>query len=209
MSALNADRLRTLGGIVSAWCLLDEQSSDGKLDGYTPEILDELVGLQGLSRAMEAAGWLIITEKGLEAPEFEKHNGATAKRRAQENDRKTSARNADKNPQPKQTNCGPEKRREEKNKIPPTPKGDGDVFAGMSEARKATFQEWMQYKAEKRQGYKPTGLKALIKEHASMTDQQLATAVQHSMSKNYNGIFAPNAPANQPALPGLTSRPLN
>ncbi len=40
MSALNADRLRTLGGIVSAWCLLDEQSTDGKLDGYTPEILD-------------------------------------------------------------------------------------------------------------------------------------------------------------------------
>lgn len=119
MSALNADRLRTLGGIVSAWCLLDEQTSDGKLEGYTPEILDELVGLQGLSRAMEAAGWLIITESGLQAPEFEKHNGSTAKRRAQESDRKMSARNADKCPQPKQTNCGPEKRREKKNNSKP------------------------------------------------------------------------------------------
>jgi len=128
MSALNADRLRTLGGIVSAWCLLDEQTSDGKLDGYTPEILDELVGLPGLARAMEVSGWLVITTNGLEAPDFEKHNGSSAKRRAQESDRKTSARNADKYPQPMQTNCGPEKRREEKSKLPPTPKGDVEGF---------------------------------------------------------------------------------
>lgn len=122
MSALKADKCPTLGGLVSAWCLLDTHSSDGALLNYTPEILDGIVGLPGLSRAMIEAGWLIQTPEGLQAPDFEKHNGATAKRRAQEARRKASARNADKCPQPMRTKCGPEKRREEKN-TPLTPQG--------------------------------------------------------------------------------------
>lgn len=129
MSALNADKLRTLGGILSAWCLLDEQTQDGNLEGYTPEFLDQTVGLPGLARAMEAAGWLVITENGLQAPEFEKHNGATAKRRAAESRRKMSARNADKCPQTDGTNPGQnahlKKRREY---TPLTPQG-GDARA--------------------------------------------------------------------------------
>lgn len=128
MSALKADRLRTIGGIVSAWCLLDEQTADGRLDHYTPEILDEIVGLPGLARAMEAAGWLIITENGLQAPEFQKHNGATAKRRAQDAARKMSARKADKCPAPERTICGLEKEKEKEKDTPLTPQG-GDARA--------------------------------------------------------------------------------
>lgn len=127
MSALKADKLRTLGGLVSAWCLFDEQTTDGKLLGYTPEIFDEMVGLPGLARAMAAAGWLEISEDGLQAPEFEKHNGATAKRRAQDSVRKMSARDADKCPVVERTKCGPEKRREEKRRNiqpPVSPEGD-------------------------------------------------------------------------------------
>lgn len=40
MSALGADRLRTIGGLHAVWCLFDEQSEDGFLDGYTPKIID-------------------------------------------------------------------------------------------------------------------------------------------------------------------------
>lgn len=130
MSALNADKCRTLGGLVSAWCLLDEHTSDGILPNYTPEIMDAILGFPGLSRAMIDAGWLVQTSEGLQAPDFQKHNGATAKRRAQEARRKASARDADKCPQPMQTKCGPEKRREEKSTplTPLTPQG-GDARA--------------------------------------------------------------------------------
>lgn len=109
-SALKADRFRTLGGIVSAWCLFDEHTDCGRLEGYTPELLDEVIGFPGLARAMEAVDWLVVGEGFLLAPRFEKHNGATAKRRIQETDRKRYARDADK----KRTR--EEKRREEKSK---------------------------------------------------------------------------------------------
>ncbi len=113
-SALKADRLRTVGGLLSAWCVADEQTPDGKLDAYTPELLDDLVGMPGLSRAMESVGWLTIGDGFLEIPRFEEHNGHSAKRRAQDADRKMSARKADKCPQAEQKKSGPEKRREEK-----------------------------------------------------------------------------------------------
>ena len=117
-SALQADRLRTIGGLLSAWCLADEQTEDGRLDAYTPELMDEMVGMPGLARAMESVGWLIIGPDFLEFPRFDEHNGKSAKRRAQDSLRKMSAREADKCPHEKRTNVRKmsalEKRREEK-----------------------------------------------------------------------------------------------
>lgn len=96
--ASSSDRLRTVGGLFSAWCIFDEQTQDGKLEGYTPELLDELVGMPGLARGMEQVGWLTIGDGYLSVPRFEEHNGQSAKRRAKECDRKASARKADNNP---------------------------------------------------------------------------------------------------------------
>jgi hypothetical protein len=116
-SALKADRLRTVGGLFSAWCLFDEQTEDGKLEGYTPEILDDLIGFPGLAKAMQSVGWLDIDGDSLRVPRFEEHNGQSAKRRAQDVVRKTSARKADKCPQDEKTfvheKSALEKRRED------------------------------------------------------------------------------------------------
>jgi hypothetical protein len=122
-SALKADRLRTVGGLLSAWCLFDEQTEDGILEGYTAELMDDIVGFQGLARAMESVGWLEIGDGFLVVPRFEEHNGQSAKRRAQDSNRKMSARKEDKCPQTKRTKSGPEKRREEKSNVPPNPQG--------------------------------------------------------------------------------------
>ena len=126
-SALRADRFRTLGGVVSAWCLFDEHTENGRLEGYTPELLDEVIGFAGLARAMESVGWLDVGDGFLVAPRFEKHNGSSAKRRAQETERKRSARNAP------QKRTREEKRREENTPsecTPLPPGGDGNHFAG-------------------------------------------------------------------------------
>ena len=111
-SALKADRFRTLGGCLSAWCLFDEHTECGRLDGYTPELLDEVIGFPGLAGGMEAVGWLEVGDSFLLAPRFEKHNGKSAKRRCQESDRKRSARHADGKADRKRTR--EEKRREER-----------------------------------------------------------------------------------------------
>jgi hypothetical protein len=109
MSACDADRFRTIGGLFAVWSLFDEQTQDGILDGYTTKVLDSIVGFDGLSQAMLDVGWLETDEKGrLIAVNFEEHNGKTAKRRAAESVRKMSARHADKK-RPRE-----EKRREER-----------------------------------------------------------------------------------------------
>ncbi len=91
-SALKADRLRVIGGLHAVWCVFDEHSSDGALPGYTPAIMDEEVGCKGFSAAMAAVGWLIVTDDGLQVPDYEEHNGPTAKRRAMESSRKAESR---------------------------------------------------------------------------------------------------------------------
>ncbi|HGG8870392.1 TPA: DnaT-like ssDNA-binding domain-containing protein [Enterobacter hormaechei subsp. xiangfangensis] len=93
-SALKADRLRIVGGLHSAWCLFDVHSVDGLLDGYSADTLDDMIGFPGFSRAMMAVGWLEENGESLVMPRFEAHNGRSAKRRAQDADRKRNVRKA-------------------------------------------------------------------------------------------------------------------
>jgi len=114
MSALKADRFRTIGGLFSAWCLLDEQTEDGLLENYTPQIFDDFLGFQGLANAMILVGWMDESPQGLVAVNFTEHNGKTAKRRAQDSVRKMSAREADKTRTKPGQNA--DQRREEKSR---------------------------------------------------------------------------------------------
>ena len=50
-SALNTDRFRVIGGLLSAWSLFDAHSTDGRLPGYSINTLDELVGWIGFSQS--------------------------------------------------------------------------------------------------------------------------------------------------------------
>lgn len=124
-SALNADRLRVVGGLHAVWCLFDEHSEDGRLCGYTPAAIDDEIGWAGFCAQLIAIGWIESDgADGLLLPEFDTHNGASAKRRAQEADRKRADRAASKDhPQDVQETSASdadkkrtreEKRREEK-----------------------------------------------------------------------------------------------
>lgn len=94
-SALRADRFRTVGGLHAVWCLFDAHSTDGFLEGYTLEAIDDLIGWPGFADAMTSVGWLQYDgDSVVLLPEFDTHNGASAKRRAQEADRKRIEREA-------------------------------------------------------------------------------------------------------------------
>jgi len=94
-SALKADRLRVVGGLHAVWCLFDVHSEDGMLSGYTAETVDELIGFAGFANAMCAVQWLKAEPDGLSLPEFDEHNGQSAKRRASETKRKRQERDKD------------------------------------------------------------------------------------------------------------------
>ena len=118
-SALNADRLRTVGGLHAVWCLFDAHSDDGQLCGYTADALDSLIGWNGFSSALAAVGWLEISDSGLSLPRFDTHNGSSAKRRAQETDRKRDARKKSASDADKKRTREEKRREEHKPSKPP------------------------------------------------------------------------------------------
>ena len=138
-SALKADRLRVVGALHALWCVFDEHSNDGVLAGYTLAIMDDEIGWRGFSAAVQAVGWLVEDGDGLYVPEYEEHNGPTAKRRALDNQRKGKSRKSSEVDPPDsyqesgqvsasdadKTKNREEKRREEKKETPPTPRGEG------------------------------------------------------------------------------------
>jgi hypothetical protein len=122
LSATTSDKFRVIGGLHAVWSVFDAHTHDGVLKGYTPELMDHVIGWSGFSRAMESVGWLLFDGiETLSLPEFDEHNSQSAKRRAEDQKRKRNARNspdyvqedADKN----RTESGLDKIRKEKKYI--------------------------------------------------------------------------------------------
>ena len=126
-SALKADTLRTLGGLLSVWSLFDAHSHDGQLAGYTTDLVDELIGWPGFAGQMKAVGWLeSASAEGLQTlviPRFDQHNGTSAKRRSMDAERKQTVRKMSASKADiERTKSGPDKIREEYS-TPIVPKG--------------------------------------------------------------------------------------
>lgn len=132
-SALKADRLRVVGALHAVWCVFDEHSNDGRLDGYTAAIMDEEIGWRGFSRAMEAIGWLEESDAGLVVPDYEEHNGPTAKRRALDSQRKGQSRKKSDDEQGEEGGCDPQPVR--------TKSGHADGNVSASDADKTKNRE--------------------------------------------------------------------
>lgn len=124
------DKLRVLGALHIVWCIFDEHSEDGYLDGYTLDVIDRET-FKGFANALVGVGWLEEEADGLRVPRFDTHNGASAKRRAQETERKRTDRGRKSDDQ--RTESGQvsasdadekrtreEKRREEEKPLPPS-----------------------------------------------------------------------------------------
>lgn len=72
----------TVGKLLRVWRWFDQQTVDGNAHGVTAALLDRLIGVSGLCEAMAKVGWLDISDDGLSLPNFDRHNGKTAKDRA-------------------------------------------------------------------------------------------------------------------------------
>lgn len=55
------------------------------------------------------------------------------------------------------------------------------------------FSDWQKFKRERGQGYKPTGLRTLLKQLAEWGPEKSILAIQNSMASNYAGLFEPRA----------------
>ena len=71
-----------------------------------------------------------------------------------------------------------------------TPEQEKEIPAPhWSERKRKALDLWLQFKKEKRQGYKPTGIATFIKTHDDWDDLRFEKAVEYSISNNWQGLF--------------------
>lgn len=63
----------------------------------------------------------------------------------------------------------------------------------LSAERRVALDDWLQHKKEKKQAYKPTGLKSLLGQWEGKSDAEFIGAVEFSTAANYAGLFAPKS----------------
>lgn len=81
-TSLGVDRDSVIGKLLRVWSYFDTQTIDGVLKQTSKEFLDNIVGQPGFAAAMISVRWLIERRGSLVLPNFDRHNGETAKQRA-------------------------------------------------------------------------------------------------------------------------------
>lgn len=165
----------TVGKLFRVWRWFDQQTVDGNAAGVTPALLDKVSGVTGFSQAMIDVGWLVATDTGVALPKFDRHNGATAKMRAQTAKRVANHRSD----APGNAECNgenvtgalarEEKRREEKTKTkskaaPAAPTFDPEPALLAIDVSPQIAADWLKLRKTKRAPVTATVLAKLVSE---------------------------------------------
>jgi hypothetical protein len=123
----------TVGKLMRLFRWFDQHTTDGNAARVTPALLDKAIGVTGLTQAVIDVGWLHLDPSGLRLEKFDRHNGSSAKARAQTAKRvanhRSNAESTDSRNAASVTSAlaREEKRREERN-TPLPPKGELEGF---------------------------------------------------------------------------------
>lgn len=71
-----------VGKLLRVWSWFDQQTGNGNAPSVTKKLLDRFVGVPGFCEMMKKSGWMIDDGVNISLPNFERHNGNTAKNRA-------------------------------------------------------------------------------------------------------------------------------
>lgn len=93
---LKIDRDSVFGKLVRLWTWFNRNSVDGVVDGVVSTDVDALVDHSGFAAACVAVGWLAVdtNRETVEIPNFARHNGESAKKRALKSERQAKWRGA-------------------------------------------------------------------------------------------------------------------
>ncbi|WP_236225358.1 DnaT-like ssDNA-binding domain-containing protein [Pseudomonas pseudonitroreducens] len=89
---LGLDEFSVVGRLHHLWSWADSQSRDGHAVGVTVRWLNRYVQCDGFAEALAHVGWLTIDDQGIRFPNFDRHNGESAKARGLAKNRKEKQR---------------------------------------------------------------------------------------------------------------------
>lgn len=87
-----AGEATVIGALYWLWASADEHTEDGRMPGLTLAGIDRKTGVKGIAQALAGIGWIAEEEGGITILGFEEHNGASAKRRSLDAQRKATVR---------------------------------------------------------------------------------------------------------------------
>jgi hypothetical protein len=135
-------RLLMVGGLHAVWAAVNEHTSDGVMANSYPEDLDDIAGIEGFGKAMQAAGWLEVDEAAatLTFPNFGQWNTpakdtTAAERMRKHREKERVTRNAVTVTAPLRVTVTPDKTRQDKREdIPAAPVATSKPRAARSTA---------------------------------------------------------------------------
>ena len=181
---MNLDPDAVVGKMIRIWSWFDTHTVDGNASCVTFAFLNRLTGVTGFAENMASVGWLVHNGDVLSLPNFDFHNGDTAKKRAMGKNRIEKHRSNAECNAGSVTKTLPEKRREEKSKIPSIPEDDGFV------------KFWEAWPKSNRKGSKNECIKSWKKSNAEEVHEKIIAHVESLKSSNAwlknNGEFIPS-----------------
>jgi hypothetical protein len=196
-----------IGALYVIWCMAD-RFGDGETGeiGADEDALDAEVGIPGFIEQLCQIGWAERTEKGLQFPRYQEHNGTTAKSRAQAARRQSSRRchasvtqERDKNALKRDKNARErdqkekekEKEKESSKTTPLPPSLDTDRF------RKA-WSEWEAYRRDTKHRLTKRTIGMQLKKLEAMGHDDAIKSIEQSIEAGWQGLFDPKSDRQMP-----------
>jgi len=85
--AAKLDRLSVVGRLFALWAWIDQHAVDGRVDGAEMADVDDICERKGFAQALVSVGWLEVGDGFVTLPNYDRHNGDTAKERSLKNAR--------------------------------------------------------------------------------------------------------------------------
>lgn len=79
--AAGIDPDAVVGKLMRVWGWFDQQTESGNAPSVSKKLLDRLVGVSGFCEFMQSVGWMVDGDGIISLPNFDRHNGKTAKNR--------------------------------------------------------------------------------------------------------------------------------
>lgn len=93
MAALTKlDRFNVVGRLTTFWGWTDKHAVDGRVDGASIDVVDDVVSFPGFAEALKTVGWLRVDASSVYIPKHERHNIESGKERSLKNARQAKWR---------------------------------------------------------------------------------------------------------------------
>jgi hypothetical protein len=190
-SRMDLDPDAVVGKLVRIWSWFDTHTVDGNALSVTFSLLDRLAGVTGFAEQMTFVGWLNQDGHVLTLPNFEYHNGETAKKRAlgknrQNKHRSNDESNANSNAS-SVTKALPEKRREEKRRIEDKEKATGVACPDFVDHQ--VWADFLSIRKAKKAPMTETALKGIERE-AKKAGWSLEKAISECVTRGWQSFKA-------------------